>query len=266
MQRDHHWFHCFFLFCKLFIIWLKHINGGDASDLDWLKCLLFHQHILFFLFFLFSPLLLLALSSHIYSSPGYDRTVFLRLHVVIKVHVHRLFSADMKGWRKDVSAPASKVLISLLLLHAFVNVKLFPLGNIHFTTQENIACGRRIRKMTVMIFAGLFHQCPGGIATFPICVDGPVVVCACPVLSSSAEEQPSFITIITTVTAAAAGRYRLPAAGVAVPLLPLILAQENANKRDDQKQGQEGANHGTCHHASTEWLFQSFYRRRREGG
>lgn len=45
-----------------------------------------------------------------------------------------------------------------------------------------------------------------------------------------------------------------------MPLLPSTPAQENANERDDQKQGQEGANHGACHHASTEWLFQGFCR------
>lgn len=167
-------------------------------------------------------------------------------------------SADMIGWRKDVPTAASEVVVPLLLLHAFIHVKLSPPRIINFMTQEDIACGRRIWKMTMMILAGLFHQCPSAIATFPVCVDGPVVVFAVSVLSGSAEEQPSFIAIVATITTAAAGCYGLPTARVAVPLLPSTPAQENANERDDQKQGQEGANHSAYHHASTEWHFQGF--------
>lgn len=207
-----------------------------------------------------------ALSSHIYSSPRYDRAVFLRLHVVVEVRVHFLFSAtmasaDMVGRRKDVPAPTSEVVVPLvLLLCAFVCVKLSPPGIIHFMTQEDIARGRRVWKVTVMVLADLFHQRPGSVAPFPVCVDGPVVVCARPVLSGSDKEQPSFIAIVATVTASTAGRYGLPAAGVTEPLLPSTPAQENANERDDQKQGQERANHSSCYHTSTEWLFQGFCR------
>lgn len=174
-------------------------------------------------------------------------------------------SADMIGRWKDVPASEMVVALLLLLLRAFVHVKLSPPRIIHFMAQEDITCGRRIWKMTVMVLAGLFHECPSGIATFSVRVDRPVVVCAGPVLSGSAEEQPSFIAIVATVTAAAAGRYGLPAAGVAVPLLLSTPAQENANERDHQKQTQEGANHGACQHASTERLFQGFCRKGDEG-
>lgn len=239
------------------IIYLNQVNVGDTRDSDWLKCLLFHQHLSALLLFRLSPLVSPALSSHIYSSPGYDRAIFLRFHVVVEVCVHFLFSAavasaDMIGWRMNVPTPASEVVVPLLLvLRAFIHVKLSPPGIIHFMTQEDIVCGRWFWKMTVMVLRNI-------IATFPVCVDGPVVVFAGPVLSGSAEEQPSFIAIVTTITAAAAGCYGLPAARVAVSLLPSTPAQENANERDDQKQGQEGANHGAYHHTSTEWLFQGF--------
>lgn len=121
-------------------------------------------------------------------------------------------------------------------------------------------CGWWIWKMTAVVLAGLSHKCPSGITVPPICVYGPVVVCASPVIVSSTEEQPGFIAIVATITAISASCYGVPAAGVAVPLLLLTSAQENANECDDQKQGQEGANHSTCHYASTEWLFQGFCR------
>lgn len=231
-------------------------------DLEWLKC----STTISLCIFPLSPFILPALSSNINSSPGYDRAIFLRLHVIVKICIHFLFSttvtsADMIGWWKNIPTSTFKVAVLLVLfLCAFIHVKLFPLRITHLATQEDIMCGWWIWKMMVVILAGLSHQRPSGITAFPICVDGPIVVCASHVLARSTEKQPGFIAVVAAITASSVSCYGVHAAGVAMPLPPSTSAQENANERDNQKQGQEGANHGTCHDTSTEWLFQGFCR------
>lgn len=98
---------------------------------------------------------------------------------------------------------------------------------------------RGMVEVMVVVVVGLFRERPRGVAALPVCVDGPVVVRAGPVfaavVASSAEEQAHFIAILPTVAAAtAAGRYGVPAAGVAMSLLPATSCQEDANERHDQ--------------------------------
>lgn len=118
--------------------------------------------------------------------------------------------------------------------------------------------------MVVVEVVGLFRQGPRGVAALPVRVDGPVVVRTGPILAAAVsgptEEQPGFVPVLSAIAAAAAGRYGVPAAGVATPLLPTTSGQENDNECDNQEQGQKGADDGARHDAGAGRILQGFCR------
>lgn len=88
--------------------------------------------------------------SDVNGSPGNNRAVSLRLHVVVKVHIHffaGVASVDVIGWRQNVSASghSSKSVVSLLFfLHAVIEVKLPPLSFIHLTAKKDVVGSRGV--------------------------------------------------------------------------------------------------------------------------
>lgn len=215
-------------------------------------------------------------SSDVNGSPGNDRAISLRLHVVIEVHIHFFFaaeaSADVIRWGEHVpsSPDATEPVVALLFVfHAVVQVELPPLGFSDLTAQEDIVrrggvARRGVVKVMVVEVVGLLRQRPGGVAALTVRVDGPVVVGARPVLTAAVagptEEQAGFVAIVPPVAAAATRCHGVPAAGVPSPLLPAAAGQENGNKGDNQQQSQKGADHSPRHNSCTGRVLQGFCR------
>lgn len=214
--------------------------------------------------------------SNINSSPGNDRAISLRLHVVVKVRIHFFFtavaSADVISWGQHVptSSDASEPIVSLLfVLHAVIQVELPPLSFTHLPTEEDVMGGRVVAtrgvvKVMMVVVVCLFRQSPSGVTALPICVDGTIVVCTgtilAAVVASPTEEQTGFVTIVSAIAATATRCYGVPAAGVPTPLLAAAAGQENGNKCDDQEQGQKWADHGACHNSCTGRILKGFCR------